>query len=220
MIEPRYQSERVTLYCADCLDVLPELQAFDLGIVSDPPYGMNNDYDNTRFRVGKNGDGPGRKDLQNNDPIIGDDKPFDPAPFLKYENVILFGFNHFAQRVPAGTVLVWIKRLDTAFGTFLSDAELAWKKGGKGVYCFRDQSIYGESNNKTHPNQKPIPLMKWCIEMTKANTILDPFMGSGTTGVAAMQTGRRFIGIEIDPTYYAIAEKRIRAAESQLLLGI
>ena len=62
--------------------------------------------------------------------------------------------------------------------------------------------------------------MTFVLGLYSATIVLDPFMGSGTTGVACMQTGRRFIGIEIDPTYYAIAEKRIRQAESQLLLGI
>jgi len=68
---------------------------------------------------------------------------------------------------------------------------------------------------RVHPTQKPIELMKWCIDMVEGATILDPFMGSGTTGVACVQTGRNFIGIEIDPTYFAIAEKRIKDAQMQ-----
>ena len=63
--------------------------------------------------------------------------------------------NHFAARLPVGTTLIWLKRYDNAFGTFLSDAEIAWEKGGYGVYCFRDVSMQGESNNKKHPTQKP-----------------------------------------------------------------
>ena len=74
--------------------------------------------------------------------------------------------------------------------------------------------------NGFHPTQKPVSLMKWCMDIAAANTIFDPFMGSGTTGVACVQTGRNFIGIEIDPTYYAIAEKRIKDAQQQMMLPI
>ena len=72
-------------------------------------------------------------------------------------------------------------------------------------------------SNSQHPTEKPVELMKWLIETytREGDTILDPFMGSGTTGVACVQTGRNFIGIEIDPTYFAIAEKRIKEAQQQ-----
>lgn len=77
----------------------------------------------------------------------------------------------------------------------------------------------GDSSNRTfnHPAQKPLELMRWCIELITrpSDTIFDPFMGSGTTGAACMQLGRNFIGCEIDPTYYAIAERRIRDAVAQ-----
>ena len=80
--------------------------------------------------------------------------------------------------------------------------------------------MYATTKERSHPNQKPLGLMKWCVEkITKpGDTILDPFMGSGTTGVACVQTGRNFIGMEIEPKYYEIAEKRI--AEAQLQLGM
>ena len=74
-------------------------------------------------------------------------------------------------------------------------------KGGCGIYCKRDTSLYGESNNRLHPTQKPVPLMAWCLEMAGvpiASTVLDPYMGSGTTGIACLRTGRNFIGIEKD----------------------
>lgn len=66
-----------------------------------------------------------------------------------------------------------------------------------------------------HPTQKPIALMKWCIEILSVESVFDPFMGSGTTGVACMQLGRNFIGCEIDPNYFAIAERRIEQASRQ-----
>ena len=81
-------------------------------------------------------------------------------------------------------------------------------KGGHGVYCFRDLSMTGEARTRSHPSQKPQPLMRWCIEKTEG-TILDPFMGSGTTLRAAKDLGRKAIGIEIEERYCEIAAKRL-----------
>lgn len=204
----------VTLYHGDCLDILPTLGQVD-AVVTDPPYGINWDTNLARFTGKRKHGGLGR----NYDAFIrGDDAPFDPSPWLKYDNVVLWGYHHFSARLPSGSVLVWIKRFDSAFGSFLSDAELAWMKGGYGVYCKRDMSLLGETNDRAHPTQKPVSLMEWCMDKAKVPIgaiVLDPFMGSGTTGVACVRTGRRFIGIEIDPTYYAIAERRIREAQAQ-----
>jgi len=203
-------AEGVTLYLGDCREILPTLGKVD-ACVSDPPYGMGWD---GRVTVGKNGHGAtGAKAKHYGVAIHGDDKTFDASPLLKYPNCLLWGFNHFPDQLTKGRALVWIKRSDEAFGSFLSDAELAWCSVGHGVYCFRDQSLMGETRDRAHPTQKPVPLMKWCIEQfPKAQIILDPFMGSGTTGVAAMQLGRKFIGIEIEPKYFDIACRRIQAA--------
>lgn len=209
-----------TLYCGDCLEILPTLGKVD-AVVTDPPYGMNLDTDNSRFcggqhgNIAKRGNGVGSAYGK---PLIGDDKPFDPKPFLNYPEVILWGYNHFASKLPVGTTLIWIKRFDNAFETFLSDAEIAWKKGGHGVFCRRDLSNNAIANERVHPTQKPVGIMKWCIEKTKGDTILDPFMGSGTTGVAALKLGRKFIGCEIDPTYFKIACDRIAKEANQLKL--
>lgn len=148
--------------------------------------------------------------------IVGDDEPFDPAPLLRFRQVVLWGANHYAARLPLGTTLVWIKRSDNAFGSYLSDAEIAWMSGGHGIYCFRDLSMQGESRNRAHPNQKPLPLMRWSIERTGVGTILDPFAGSGSTLVAAKSLGRQSIGVEIDERYCEIAAKRC----SQEVLGL
>lgn len=202
-----------TLILGDCLEVLPTLGPVD-AVVTDPPYGMNLDTDSTRFSGGTSKSAARRGKGKARPRIIGDSVPFDPSPFLHVGQIIMWGFNHFAPRVPAGTTLVWIKRLDPAFGSFLSDAEVAWEKGGCGVYCFRDISLYGEALTRSHPCQKPLPLMQWCVART-TGTILDPFMGSGTTGVACAKMGRKFIGIEIDPAYFAIAVRRIRDTYAQ-----
>ena len=78
------------------------------------------------------------------------------------------------------------------------------------------------TDSPLHPAQKPLALLTYLIEKATQpeDTVLDPFMGSGTTGVACVQTGRRFIGIEIDPKYYEIAQRRIAEAEAQLRLPL
>lgn len=217
-------SDGVTLYLGDCREILPTLGNID-AVVTDPPYGMDFDTDSTRFSGGKYGDarlrGQGRSDRV----IQGDDEPFDPTPWIGFEDVILWGSNHFASRLPVGTTLVWLKRYPEHYGTFLSDAEVAWQRGGVGVYCLQAQDSIGRRRQEftgsafgdatAHPFQKPLALMRWCLERVQGQTILDPFMGSGTTGVAAVQLGRKFIGIEIEPKYFDIACKRIEKALAQ-----
>lgn len=145
-------------------------------------------------------------------PVLEDDRPFDPAPWMRFKEAILWGCNHYSALLPKGTALVWIKRNDAAFGSFLSDAELAWKKGGHGVYCIRDLSMNAIARKRVHPTQKPVSLMRWCIAKTKSPLIIDPYLGSGSTGVAAVMEGRRFIGIEQDKQYFEIACNRIQEA--------
>lgn len=217
----KWQREGVTLYHGDCLELLPI--AAD-AVISDPPYGMNLDTDNSRFSGGntasiaRRGNGIGTGEGK---PILHDDEPFDPSPWLDYPAVVLFGSNHFAQRLPVGTTLVWLKRHDAAFGSFLSDAELAWMKGGHGVYAKRDLSMNGEALARCHPCQKPAGLMTWVMERSKVPhgaTVLDPYMGSGTTGIACIRTGRKFIGIEKDKRHFDTACERIQRELAQGLL--
>lgn len=201
---------------ADCREVLPLLPKVD-AVVTDPPYGMAWDTDSSRFsggeRVNRTKRSGGRSDWGS---VKGDAEKFDPSPWLEFPQVILWGCNHYAQRLPVGTTLVWLKRFDAAFGSFLSDAEIAWMKGGHGVYCRRDLSMNHATGTmqRVHPTQKPVGLMQWCIEKT-TGVVLDPFMGSGTTGVACVKLGRRFIGVEIEPKYFDIACRRIEVATRQ-----
>lgn len=208
------------LILGDCLDVLPTLEAGSVdAIVSDPPYGMGWRTDSSRFSGGGRNRGAGRADYG---PIANDDRPFDPSPFLGFPKVILWGANHYARRLPVGTTLVWLKKGDHLFGTFLSDAEIGWQKGGHGVYCFR-KTFTGSTRMKecpnggraAHPTQKPVALMEWCLKrpnLPEGATVLDPYMGTGTTAMACMRLGLDFIGCEIEPKYHAIAERRIAAA--------
>lgn len=215
---------RVTLYLGDCLE-LRHLIPTDAAIISDPPYGMNWDT-NFRFSGGANKRKRGNGGREWGDGIVNDDKPFDPSPWLVWEKVVLFGSNHFGARLPVGTKLVWIKRHDEAFGSFLSDAEEAWMKGGHGIYCKRDLSINAKNQNdpRLHPCEKPVTLMAWCMEKAKVPVgavVVDPYMGSGSTIVAAIRTGRLAIGFETDPTHYATAVERItnELAQGDLFLG-
>lgn len=203
------------LILGDCRELASEFVG-TCSVVSDPPYGMNWNTDCTRFSGGDSASvmrrGIGGHDWMS--AIVADDQPFDPAPWLEFSQCILWGANHFAARLPVGTTLVWLKRFDAAFETFLSDAEIAWMKGGHGVYCRRDLSMKGEALRQVHPTQKPVGIMSWCIEKT-TGMVLDPFMGSGTTIVACQKLGRAGIGIEIEPKYFDIACRRVEQAMKQ-----
>lgn len=207
----------VTLYLGDCLDILPDIEGVD-AIVTDPPYGMN--WKNA-VQVGANGDDAGRKTRSYGKTIRNDDVEFDPSPLLKYDRVVIWGMQHYPHKLAPGTVLVWAKKFPDAYGTFLSDGDLAWVKGGCGVYISPTINPASFQSERIHPTQKPVLLMAWCIEKIKTppdGLVVDPYMGSGTTGIACIRTGRRFVGIEIDPEHFEGAKRRIEAELSQTTL--
>jgi len=211
-----------TLYCGDCLETLPHLPKVD-ACITDPPYGMSwvqvspNNGLHKKLGGGRTG---GANSKHYGLSIHGDFEKFDPSHLLSYgSKQIIFGCNHFFGDLPKGGLLVWIKKAVNCWGAFLSDAEVAWISGEEGIYLFNDFST-GQADARKglreHPNQKPVSVMRWCIEQAgNPQTILDPFMGSGTTGVAAIQLGRSFIGIEREPKYFDIACKRIEQAVAQ-----
>ncbi len=202
-----------TLYLGDCLEMFDEFGSVNT-IITDPPYGMNWDTNTVRFSGGSNKN-RGKRGMgkSNQKRVEGDDKPFNPAPWLVYDHVVLWGSNHYAEHLPVGTTLVWIKRNDTAFGSFLSDAEIAWMKGGHGVYCFRDVSFLRDGKLRVHPTQKPEKLMYWCIEKVGGSgVVLDPYMGSGTTGLACANLRRPFVGVEKVPKFFDVACERVAKA--------
>ena len=178
-------------------------------ILSDPPYGCNNNCDYTRFT--KNA-APSKKFKQ----IKGDNEKFNPTVWLQFPKVVLFGYQYFADKLPIGTILFWNKRRENKIGKFLSDGELAWMKGGKGVYLFNyiwdGFDRQGERGKSLHPSQKPVALMKWIIEKQKLppnSLICDPYMGSGPVGIAALELGHRFLGFELEKDYYDISKNRL-----------
>ena len=207
---PYYEDEHSTIYCGDCRDILPHLGPVDL-VLTDPPYGIKVNTDSSRFSGGSNPDWRRRMWGRGSAPIVGDDTSFEPAFLLSYgKNQIIFGWNHFPDKLPRGGCLVWVKRRDDMFGSFLSDAEIAWVSNRHGVYCWRGLPNW-INIGRYHPTEKPVALMRWCIEKVKeTQIILDPFMGSGTTLLAAKQLGRKAIGIEISEAYCKIAVERLR----------
>lgn len=212
-----------TLYLGDCTELLKAIPR-DAAIVTDPPYGMGYDTDSTRFSGLTKGPprGQGRSDRL----IEGDDRPFDPSPWLSWKRVTLWGANHYAPRLPLGSTLVWLKKYPQHYGTFLSDAEIGWQSWGHGVYVFNAPDSIGRRKMEftgtimgdatAHPTQKPVTLMRWCLDRTgPAPVYVDPYMGSGTTGVACAEIGAPFIGCEIERAYFDIACERIERAQRQ-----
>ena len=204
-----------TLYRGDCMEVLPTLGRFD-AVITDPPYGIG--WVHSGIGYLKNGKMLGTK--HGGEKVVGDDKPFDPSPFLELADGLLFwGGNHFAGWLPNSSGwIVWDKGI--APGLSFSDFEIAWTNQPVKAEMIRQQwcgfNREGEKEARQHPTQKPIGVMKRCIErFPKAQTILDPFMGSGTTGVACAQLGRKFTGIEREQKYFDIACQRIERAQAQ-----
>ena len=206
-----------TLYLGDCMALRDSLPPVD-SVVTDPPYGIS-------YKHGARAGGR----LMGTDgmAIVGDDKPFDPSPWLAYPEAVFWGAEHFKNRLPdGGRWLVWNKR---RLGVVRDQCcvENAWCSVN-GVTRLIDHPWDGadmgreRGQPRLHSNQKPIDVMRWSIGFVEGQTILDPYMGSGTTGVAAINMGRKFVGIEIDPEHFASACKRIEAAVNQpdMLVGL
>jgi site-specific DNA-methyltransferase (adenine-specific)/modification methylase len=198
-----------TLYLGDCMDILPTLDKVD-AVITDPPYGIN---ENSK-KVASRGKLAAPKDYGDFDW----DKAPPPDALIelirtKGQHQAFFGGNYFTLP-PTSCWLVWDKLNGS---NDFADCELAWTNWPKAVrrLQWRWNGMIRQGNEERyHPTQKPLEVMKWVIELCpKSETILDPFMGSGTTGVAAVQMGRKFIGIEREPKYFEIACKRIEDAQ-------
>ena len=189
----------------DCESVLPTINKIG-ACVTDPPYGLGDKW---------KGGGGGAKSSWN----------FNSAEAMEWDSsvceivnefpkwwheVVVWGGNYY-QLPSSRCWLIWDKKQPDTWTT--GQAELAWTSLDRPVRVFRlatvEQTVEGP---KCHPTQKPLSLMVWCLKWIKSEAILDPFMGSGTTGVACIRTGRQFIGIEKKPKYFDIAVKRIQQA--------
>jgi len=211
----------VTLYHGDCLDIMRNIPDKSVdAVITDPPYGINMDGGTDGFGVRSVCRYARGWDDKSPDAELLSDM------MRKGKSVIIFGGNYFTDKIPVSTHwLVWDKKGDIQFKNPFSDCELIWtnqpKKATK-KYTVIQQGFIAEEKERFHPTQKPVRLLRSIIEdyTNEGDTILDPFMGSGTTGVACVQTGRNFIGIEIDEGYFKIAEKRIKDAEMQMRLPL
>ena len=208
---------RAVLVQADCRDILPLLPKVD-AVVTDPPYGIG--YKHSGGGRGIHSMGTARTQSV---AIFGDDEAFDPTLTIAAgRKALLFGADHYTARLPDGGMFhVWDKdpKGRLSFDSH-SDAELFWTSWTRKRACLRylwkGLCQEGQGERRWHPTAKPVQVMSACIDFfPKAQTILDPFMGSGTTGVAAVQMGRDFIGIEREPKYFDIACKRIEQAQRQ-----
>jgi site-specific DNA-methyltransferase (adenine-specific)/modification methylase len=199
-----------TLYHGDCMEVMPTLEKVD-AVVTDPPYGIGESSKNhkSRDKLAKSKDYG--CDTWDERPV----QEFVPYAHEIANEVVIFGGNYY-ELPPAKCWLVWDK--ENGANDF-ADAELAWTNLDKAVrlkrYMWNGMLRANKESRGDHPTQKPVGVMEWAVGHTSGEMVLDPFMGSGTTGVACMNLGRKFIGIELERKYFDIACERIEAAQAQ-----
>jgi len=200
-VKPYYEDEQTTIYNGDCREILPHLGRFDL-LLTDPPYGIG--------AAGMTmGSGQSSKPKQKR---LSSAENWDlQRPDLRQclaccRWFCVWGGNYFADVLPVtNDILCWHKNND---GLSFSEFELAWTNSGK--QC-RHLTHHWGGETKLHITQKPLRVMRWCVQwFNEAKTVLDPFMGSGTTLLAAKLEGRRAIGIEKNREYCDIAVERLR----------
>ncbi len=210
-MKPYYQDSLCTIYHGDCREVLPSIEADVL--VTDPPYGIGwrTPVSSLRPKSGM--------------AVVGDDEPFDPVHLLRFRRAVIFGANNFAHLLPPSRGwFVWDKRYGMP-GNDRGDAELAWTNVLGAIRIIRvlwngGGSLLAENGpaRAIHPTQRPLRLMRSVLEAVSepGESVVDPYMGTGTTLRAAKDLGRYSIGIEIEERYCEIAAKRL----SQETLGL
>ena len=209
---PYYEEDGITIYNADCRQVLPFLRRFDL-LLTDPPYGILNLESGETKAVRKSPRASGSGKLKNrmiNTAEFAWDSYAPSVGVLEAmrdiaDTQIIWGGNYF-DLPPCRGVLVWDKC--QPWENF-SQVELAWTNLERPAAIFKHDK--SNIDGKVHPTQKPSALMKWCIGLAgdAVETILDPFIGSGTTLVAAKLEGRKAVGIEISERYCEAAANRL-----------
>ncbi len=205
--EERIGNQRLIL--GDCLDVMPTLGRVD-AVVTDPPYGIGADEAAAKNKGKWGWVNYGETSWDRERP---DAKIFEECLKASRDQII-WGGNYFADLLPPKMRwLIWDKgQRDFS----LADVEMAWTSQDKASRAFDYPRALALKDGKQHPTQKPVALMGWCLGfLPDAKTILDPFMGSGTTLVACQKLGRHGIGIEIDPDYFEIACRRVEEAARQ-----
>ena len=191
---PYFTKDGCTIYHGDCREILPTLEPVDL-VLTDPPYGL-------MWQGGTWGSHPKYKDAARWDHRISDDLM--RSVIASGENAIVWGGNHYSLG-PCRGMFAWFK---TNAVPTMAAFEMAWTSFDRPSRAWIHSN--NVNNGNLHPTQKPVDLMRWCLSsQPDASTILDPFMGSGTTLVAARDLGRKCIGIEIEERYCEIAAKRL-----------
>jgi DNA modification methylase len=198
--KPYFEDERagITIYHGDCREILPLLGRFDL-LLTDPPYGHGAD----KWSGG----------TWAANPIYAEAKEWDSAPVEQSlidacigaaERAIVWGGNYY-RVAPSRCWLSWEK---TSRMPTMADFELAWTNLDRPAKSFvEDRNPDGK---RYHPTQKPLRLFRWCLDLARAATVLDPFMGSGTTLRACKDAGLRAVGIDRNERYCRVAVERLR----------
>lgn len=219
MIEP-VTIGRAKLYLGDCEEVIASLpECFRVSaVVTDPPYGIG--YDKAAAKSSGSQSGGMLAAKRHYEATDWDAAPPSTELLLRLialgRNAILFGGNYFGLP-PSRCWLVWDKEVNGEF----ADCELAWTNIDKPVrrirHMWNGMLRKGQEERNDHPTQKPLDVMKWAIGQVpgEVTSIMDPFLGSGTTGVAAVQMGLSFVGIERHEPYFDLACKRIEQAQRQ-----
>ena len=200
--------------CGDCLELMKGIpdKSIDL-IVTDPPYGKKADKGTNGFGTSKNRRYQGGWDNQRPDKQVFDEM------FRISKNLIIFGANYFCDMLPfSNHWIFWDKKGDILFKNPFADGELIYTTFTSPIkrVVFKQQGFITDSKDKRyHPTQKPSELIQMLIEQysKEGDIVLDPFLGSGTTAVACVNTNRHYIGFELDPQYYDIACKRLDEVE-------
>ena len=204
------------LYHGDCREVLPHVGKVD-AVVTDPPYGISYDGSHGKYLNGVD-----------RGPCEWDSEPYDPSPIIELGlPSIVWGGNCFSSRLPDSTTwLVWVKISRQDADIRQSDCEMAWTNcfGRSRVFFHLWIGAYRDSESgvrNVHPTQKPVAVMEWCIRESKIRddaVIVDPYTGSGTTGIACIRLARSFVGIERDERYCEVAARRLQRAEEDTAL--
>ena len=218
------ETPQYTLYLGDCREILPTLALANVDLVTDPPYGENIGAMNFAKSI-KGGVTP-RNDYRGM--ADWDGQRGDIPLILNYGDIqIIWGGNFYSDILPVSRGwIIWDKKNGGQFSNDFADCEMAWTSLDMPTRLIRHvwhvmiQQDMGHKEQRFHPAQKPLAVMKRCIGYTSSEIILDPYAGSGTTGVACMLAERKFIGIESDERYFEIMARRIRQAALQTVMSI
>ena len=202
MINPVKLGDSITLYCGDCLEILPTLGKVD-AVVTDPPYGIGGYVahpSKLRRILGHKGEN-------------WDQQTADISFIVEhYARIIMWGGNNYTLPISRG----WLAWFKPDAPPSMAQIELAWTNLNMNARIISQTIADTNKERLGHPTQKPLRVMEWTLSfLPQSDTIIDPFMGSGTTGVACANLGKKFVGIERERKYFDIACERIARAQAQ-----